>query len=115
MFPMSPNVKHKASSAHRNELARAKPQGTLASLFANLHADAHTALAPAAPRTATDDDVIDVGGVVELLHVGRNMVYEMVARNEIPHRRFGRRIRFSRTAIMRWLDSWSPRIVKEGQ
>ena len=50
-----------------------------------------------------------------MLHVGRNKVYEMVARNEIPHRRFGRGIRFSRTAIMRWLDSWSPRIAKEGQ
>jgi excisionase family DNA binding protein len=50
-----------------------------------------------------------------MLHVGRNKVYEMVARNEIPHRRFGRGIRFSRAAIMRWLDSWSPRIVKEGQ
>ena len=112
---MSPNIKHKVISAHRDELAPAKPQRTLASLFANLDANAHAAPAPAAPRAATDDDVIDVGGVVELLHVGRNKVYEMVARNEIPHRRFGRRIRFSRTAIMRWLDSWSPRIVKEGQ
>jgi excisionase family DNA binding protein len=112
---MSPNIKHKVSSAHRDELAQAKPERTLASLFANLHANAHTAPASAAQHTATDNDVIDVGGVVELLHVGRNMVYEMVARNEIPHRRFGRRIRFSRTAIMRWLDSWSPRIVKEGQ
>jgi len=64
---------------------------------------------------SSDDDVIDVGGVVQMLHVGRNKVYEMVARNEIPHRRFGRRIRFSRTALMRWLDSWSPRIAKEGQ
>jgi excisionase family DNA binding protein len=59
--------------------------------------------------------VIDVAGVGRMLHVGRNKVYEMVARNEIPHRRFGRGIRFSRAAIMRWLDSWSPRIVKEGQ
>lgn len=64
---------------------------------------------------SSDDDVIDVIGVARMLHVGRNKVYEMVARNEIPHRRFGRGIRFSRAAVMRWLDSWSPRIAKEGQ
>jgi excisionase family DNA binding protein len=66
-------------------------------------------------NVSPDDDVIDVSGVVRMLRIGRNKVYEMVARNAIPHRRFGRRIRFSRTAIMRWLDSWSPRIAKEGQ
>ena len=65
---------------------------------------------------ATADDVLDVAGATRLLRIGRNMVYELVARNAIPHRRLGKQIRFSRTAIMRWLDSsWSPRIAKEGQ
>src|SRR5689334_3925840 len=91
------------------------PAPTLASLLANRDANAHTAPVQAVREPAPVDDVIDVVGVGQLLHVGRNKVYEMVARNEIPHRRFGRGIRFSRTAIMRWLDSWSPRIVKEGQ
>ena len=50
-----------------------------------------------------------------MLRVGCNKIYEMVARNEIPHRRFGRRIRFSRAAIMRWLDSWSLQVAKERQ
>lgn len=65
--------------------------------------------------TIADDDVLDVRGVVKLLHVGRNKLYEMVARNQIPHRRFGRCIRFSRAAIMRWLDSCWLQDAKERQ
>ena len=61
------------------------------------------------------DDVLDVEGATRLLRIGRNTVYELVARNEIPHRRLGKQIRFSRAAIMRWLDSWSSQGAKEGQ
>jgi excisionase family DNA binding protein len=61
------------------------------------------------------DDVLDVGGAMRLLRVGRNTVYELVARNEIPHRRLGKQIRFSRAAIMRWFTSWSSQGAKEGQ
>jgi len=82
--------------------------------------------APAAPATidttgdtdpvaAVTEDVLDVADVTRLLRIGRNMVYKLVARNAIPHRRLGKQIRFSRAAIMRWLDSWSLRIAKEGQ
>jgi excisionase family DNA binding protein len=60
-------------------------------------------------------DVLDVPLVASLLAIGRNTVYEMVARNAIPHRRLGKQIRFSRDAVMRWLDSWSSRDTKEGQ
>jgi len=38
----------------------------------------------------------------------------LVARNAIPHRRLGKQIRFSRAAIMRWLDPWSSQGAKEG-
>jgi excisionase family DNA binding protein len=112
---MPSDTKHKTGSARRAELTPFKPPPTLASLFANLHATPHLAQAHVPHDGVSDDDVIDVGEACRLLRVGRNKVYEMVACNEIPHRRFGRRIRFSRTAIMRWLDSWSPRIAKEGQ
>jgi len=60
------------------------------------------------------DEVIDVGGVAQLLHVGRNTVYALVARNAIPHRRLGKQIRFNQAAVMRWLDSWSSQGAKEG-
>lgn len=61
------------------------------------------------------DDVLDVEGAAQLLRIGRNTIYELVGRNEIPHRRLGKQIRFSRAAIMRWLDPWSSQDAKEGQ
>ena len=61
------------------------------------------------------DEVIDVERVARLLHVGRNTVYGLVARNAIPHRRLGKQIRFNQAAVMRWLDSWSSQDAKEGQ
>ena len=110
---MRPQLKLMSGTTTRSEPLPAERSPTLASLLTHrpVSSPAHSTTHDA----SSDDDVIDVIGVARMLHVGRNKVYEMVARNEIPHRRFGRRIRFSRTAIMRWLDSWSPRIVKEGQ
>jgi excisionase family DNA binding protein len=59
-------------------------------------------------------DVLDVPQVAILLAVGRNTIYALVARNEIPHRRLGKAIRFSRAAVMQWLSrSW--RDAKEGK
>jgi excisionase family DNA binding protein len=60
-------------------------------------------------------DVLDVLQVASLLGVGRNTIYVLVAKNQIPHRRLGRAIRFSRAGVMSWLASWSSRDAKEGQ
>ena len=51
------------------------------------------------------DAVLDVEEVARLLRVGRNTIYELVARNQIPHRRLLKQIRFSRAAVMAWLSS----------
>lgn len=51
------------------------------------------------------DAVLDVEEVARLLRVGRNTIYELVARNQIPHRRLLKQIRFSRAAVMAWLGS----------
>jgi excisionase family DNA binding protein len=59
-------------------------------------------------------DVLDVPHVARLLGVGRNTVYALVAKNQIPHRRLGKQIRFSRAAVMQWL-AWSWRDAKEGK
>ncbi len=59
--------------------------------------------------------MLDVEDVARLLRVGRNTIYELAGRNEIPSRRLGKQIRFSRAAIMRWLDSWSSQGAKERQ
>jgi excisionase family DNA binding protein len=71
--------------------------------------------AGATSEGAPGGDVLDVEGVTRLLRIGRNTIYELVGRNEIPHRRLGKQIRFSRAAIMRWLDSWSLQGAKERQ
>ena len=60
------------------------------------------------------DDVLTVELAARLLQVGRNKVYELVARDAIPHRRLGKQIRFSRAGLMRWLASWSSQGAKEG-
>lgn len=112
---MRPNGLRPPRTNARNESSPADRSPTLASLLADCDTNARTQPAHVAREPISDNDVIDVAGVGRMLHVGRNKVYEMVARNEIPHRRFGRGIRFSRAAVMRWLDSWSPRIAEEGQ
>lgn len=53
---------------------------------------------------ATAPDVLNVDQVAELLGLGRNTVYDAANRGEIPHRRVGRRLIFSRTAVMEWLS-----------
>ena len=111
---MRPCFKSPSGTTTSDEPAPVQLGQTLTALLARETAQAPVATS-ASHVVSSDDDVIDVKAVVKLLHVGRNKLYEMVARNQIPHRRFGRCIRFSRAAIMRWLDSWSSRIVKEGQ
>ena len=49
-------------------------------------------------------DVLKVDDTARLLGVGRNTIYELVGRNAIPHRRIGKHIRFSRAALMKWLE-----------
>lgn len=67
------------------------------------------------PDERDERDVLDVPHVARLLGVGRNTIYTLVAKNQIPHRRLGKAIRFSRAAVMSWLSSWSSRDAKERQ
>ena len=109
---MNEDIKHDAGSQDREHerehdvIGSYDPAGQASS----------TSLAPiaSAPPTPPPDDVIDVHAAAQLLHVGRNTVYALVARNAIPHRRLGKQIRFHRAAIVRWLDSWSSQGAKEG-
>ncbi len=70
---------------------------------------------PAKLNPPDEADVLDVPQVAALLRVGRNSVYSLVARNQIPHRRLGKAIRFSRAAVMAWLASWSWQVAREGK
>ena len=50
-------------------------------------------------------DVLTADEVADILRVDRKTVYDGAGRGEIPCRRLGKRILFSRQAIMLWLES----------
>jgi excisionase family DNA binding protein len=50
-----------------------------------------------------DPDCLSAQDVAALLGIGLDQTYEAAARGEIPCRRVGRRILFSRRAIEKWL------------
>jgi excisionase family DNA binding protein len=70
-----------------------------------------------------ESDVLTASEAASLLRVGRNALYDGCARGEIPHRRVGRLLRFSRTALLAWLGApdrermapWSEQVAKEGE
>lgn len=49
-------------------------------------------------------EVLSVVEVAEMLGLDRNTVYDAAGRGEIPHRRVGKRLLFSRAAILVWLQ-----------
>jgi excisionase family DNA binding protein len=53
----------------------------------------------------TNNEVMSVGEVATFLRVDKKTVYDYAARGLIPHRRLGRRVLFSRTALMSWLGA----------
>lgn len=58
--------------------------------------------------------ILTVPEAAKLLRVGRNSLYEAIRRGEVPHRRIGRKILLSRSALMGWLEGWSLQVPKEG-
>lgn len=48
-------------------------------------------------------EVLSAGEAARLLGVNRKTVYDAAGRGEIPHRRLGKRIIFSRAALLEWL------------
>lgn len=65
--------------------------------------------------TNLDDDVLDVPGACKFLRMGKNTIYEACARGEMPHRKIGNRIRFSKAALLRWLGSCGGADARERQ
>ena len=51
-----------------------------------------------------DPDVLSAEEVAKLLGIGRNGVYDAAGRGELPHRRVGKRLLFSRRALLEWLE-----------
>ena len=97
-----------ATDANPSVDAQPVPDGAATPATADDHATTPGVVAVEA------EAVLDVEDIATLLRVGRNTVYSLVAKNQIPHRRLGKQIRFSRTAVMSWLSaSWQ--VAKEGK
>lgn len=57
-------------------------------------------------RPATGEpEVMDADELAVFLGVDRKTVYDYAGRGEIPHRRLGKRLLFSRSAIVEWLGA----------
>ncbi len=55
--------------------------------------------------TPASPEVLSAEEAAKLLKIGKNTLYEAVGRGEVPHRRIGRSIRFSRSGLLEWLAS----------
>jgi len=54
-------------------------------------------------RDAGSSEVLTVDEAAEFLRIGRNQLYDAIGRGDVPHRRIGKVIRLSRSALVRWL------------
>ncbi len=58
---------------------------------------------PEPPRPPAPPDVMNADEVAALLRVDRRTVYDAAGRGHMPHRRLGKRLVFSRAALLDWL------------
>lgn len=58
-----------------------------------------------AGTTPGEPEVMDADELAVFLGVDRKTVYDYAGRGEIPHRRLGKRLLFSRSAIVEWLGA----------
>jgi excisionase family DNA binding protein len=70
--------------------------------------------ADAALTPGHDPEVMDADEVAVFLGVDRNTVYDYAGRGEIPHRRLGKRLLFSRSALVSWLGSCKAASTRKG-
>jgi excisionase family DNA binding protein len=70
--------------------------------------------ADAALAPGHDPEVMDADEVAAFLGVDRNTVYDYAGRGEIPHRRLGKRLLFSRSALVSWLGSCKAASTRKG-
>jgi excisionase family DNA binding protein len=73
-----------------------------------------TGRADASLAPGHDPEVMDADEVAAFLGVDRNTVYDYAGRGEIPHRRLGKRLLFSRSAIVAWLGSCKAASTRKG-
>ncbi len=73
---------------------------------------------PMAPNERTAPpipaEVMSADETAAFLGVDRNTVYDAAGRNEIPHRRIGKRLLFSRAQLVSWLGACKAAPVRNG-
>ncbi len=79
-----------------------------------LHAPAGVTDRADALTPGHDPEVMDADEVAAFLGVDRNTVYDYAGRGEIPHRRLGKRLLFSRSALVAWLGSCKVASARKG-
>ena len=67
----------------------------------------HGGRQPSLPGLAPVGDIMTADEVAEFLRLDRKTVYDYAGRGEIPCQRLGKRILFSRAALVSWLASCS--------
>ena len=55
------------------------------------------------PAGEPNGDVMTVEEAAVFLRIGRNALYDAIGRGDVPHRRIGKTIRLSRSALVQWL------------
>lgn len=55
-------------------------------------------------KVAVKPLLLTIPQVMECLALGRNKVYELIQKEELPVKRFGRAVRVSYTDLQKWLD-----------
>ena len=60
-------------------------------------------LGNADPRVSSEHEIMNASEAAEFLGLDRKSVYEQVQARKIPHNRVGRRILFSRGALVEWV------------
>lgn len=66
-------------------------------------------LQPPLPGPAPVSDIMTADEVADFLRLDRKTIYDYAGRGEIPCQRLGKRILFSRAALVAWLASCSKR------
>jgi len=66
---------------------------------------AETSLGRGYSTTAAPDRLLDAAEVAELLHVSRRWVEDAARRDDLPHVRLGKFVRFRREAILVWREA----------
>jgi excisionase family DNA binding protein len=56
------------------------------------------------PKEEPKDDRVGIDNIKSLTGLSYSQLYKLTANNAIPHRKFGKRLVFSRKAILEWLE-----------